>query len=165
MAQWTNAPTLVVALSLLFACSERRSGSGVASGRPRDTQSGAATPTPTGHPTDCPGGASGDVRVIDGNECLVRRRLFDGKATCPPGFAFAPDEPGSPGPQFIDLRPDSLLARCGVRNGDRWISVNGVPFKPDTALQAYATLRAADRAVMKLLRGGQEVTMTVVHRE
>jgi S1-C subfamily serine protease len=74
-------------------------------------------------------------------------------------------EVGSPGPRFVGLQPESVLARCGIRNGDHWISVNGVPLKPDTALQAYASFHSANRLVMKLLRDGHEVTLAIVLTE
>jgi general secretion pathway protein C len=50
----------------------------------------------------------------------------------------------------------TLLTKLGIQNGDILESINGQPLSnPDTALQAYTTLRTADKFNLSIRRRGQ----------
>lgn len=69
------------------------------------------------------------------------------------------------GLKLLGVRPNSVLALLGVRNGDRLESINGFPLgTPETALLAYARLRTASRLVVKLDRGGQPIELALTIR-
>lgn len=58
------------------------------------------------------------------------------------------------------VQPGTLLDRLGLRNGDVIQSMNGFDLtNPETALQAYAKLRAADRLMLRIERNGQPVDL------
>ncbi|MGB5813082.1 MAG: type II secretion system protein GspC [Polyangiales bacterium] len=68
-------------------------------------------------------------------------------------------ENGQPvGMQIRGVRPNTLLAKLGVNNGDVLESVNGQPLSsPDAALGAYTTLRTADKFTLSVQRGGAPI--------
>lgn len=50
------------------------------------------------------------------------------------------------GIRMVGVRPDTLLGRLGMENGDRLQTINGFGItNPEIALEAYARLRTADR--------------------
>jgi general secretion pathway protein C len=58
------------------------------------------------------------------------------------------------------VRPGSLIARMGLRAGDRIVSLNGYELAdPAQLLEAYAKLRAAPSLVLALVRDGQPQTV------
>ncbi|KPK15866.1 MAG: hypothetical protein AMJ62_08115 [Myxococcales bacterium SG8_38] len=66
----------------------------------------------------------------------------------------------SVGLEIRGIRPDTLLTKLGLQNGDILESVNGQPMSsPDAALGAYTTLRTADKFNISIRRGGQSVMM------
>jgi hypothetical protein len=131
MRSLMTAVHLLVALSVSLACSKRESE------------------------------AKADVPVMAAGACVMPRRHFWGEWAGPTAGPLEVEAPGAPGPKFVGLRTDSVLARCGVRNGDRWVSVNGVSMKGESVLAAYAELKKAPRLVMKLLRGQDEITLAI----
>jgi general secretion pathway protein C len=57
------------------------------------------------------------------------------------------------------VRPDGILARIGLRNGDVVVAVNGLPLTaPERALDAFVKLRSASHVSLSLERGGQRLT-------
>jgi hypothetical protein len=153
--------TVMLAASIVFlACSRTASQMSEVPVDSPNTPTTAATRTGRHH-DGCPDGEAQHVKLVSARECVVARAFFEGDLACVMARPFAPDEPGSPGPRFVGLRPDSALARCGVRNGDRWLSVNGVPVSPGHMLEAYHSLRQGRRLIMKLLRDEREVTLAV----
>ena len=67
---------------------------------------------------------------------------------------------GHSGVRLYAIRPDSLLARLGIRSGDIVRSVNGIELSsPDKAIGLYHTLRTAQHVSVELVRGGQTLTM------
>lgn len=59
------------------------------------------------------------------------------------------------GIRLYGIKPGSLLEAVGFENGDRIETVNGLEISnPESALAAYAQLRAADRLVVKINRKG-----------
>lgn len=62
------------------------------------------------------------------------------------------------GVRLSGIRPDGVLARLGIQNGDEVRKVNGFEIgTPDKALEACVRLAKADRLSVELRRGG--VTM------
>lgn len=67
------------------------------------------------------------------------------------------------------LKPDSVLTKIGVVEGDKILDINGFDFAdPDEAVNknAYAHLREAKRLYINLLRDGvkQQISVTVKRR-
>jgi len=66
----------------------------------------------------------------------------------------------SVGMEMGGVRPDTLLTKIGLQNGDVLESVNGQSLSsPDAALGAYTTLRTADKFNLSIRRGGQPMTI------
>lgn len=64
--------------------------------------------------------------------------------------------------KLFAIRPDSLFASCGVKNGDVLQAVNGMPVdSPDMALEAYAKAREAKRLEIALTRDGRPAKITI----
>jgi hypothetical protein len=67
------------------------------------------------------------------------------------------------GVRVLRVRPGDVLARLGIESGDVLVSVNGYDVvSPDRCLEAYASLRRADRVVLVLQRAGRRVALTYV---
>jgi len=64
------------------------------------------------------------------------------------------------GVKLYGIRRNSLLGRLGVRNGDMLRTINGFDMtSPDTALEAYSTLRTADKLTLAVKRQKNEMTI------
>ena len=64
------------------------------------------------------------------------------------------------GVKLYGIRRSSLLGRLGIQNGDMLRTINGYDMTaPDSALEAYARLRNADRITINLQRRGQDQTI------
>ena len=64
------------------------------------------------------------------------------------------------GVKLYGIRRSSLLGRLGIQNGDMLRTINGYDMSaPDSALEAYARLRSADRITINLNRRGQDQTI------
>ena len=64
------------------------------------------------------------------------------------------------GVKLYGIRRSSLLGRLGIQNGDMLRTINGYDMtEPDSALEAYARLRNADRITINLNRRGQDQTI------
>jgi general secretion pathway protein C len=62
----------------------------------------------------------------------------------------------SVGMEIRGVRPNTLLTKLGIQNGDILESVNGQSLtNPDAALGAYTTLRTADKFSLSVRRGGR----------
>jgi len=62
----------------------------------------------------------------------------------------------SVGMEIRGVRPNTLLTKLGIQNGDILESVNGQSLNnPDAALGAYTTLRTADKFNLSIRRGDQ----------
>jgi len=66
----------------------------------------------------------------------------------------------SVGLEIRGIRPNTLLTKLGIQNGDILEAVNGQPLgSPDAALGAYTTLRTADKFNLAIRRDGQSMMM------
>jgi len=64
------------------------------------------------------------------------------------------------GIRLFGIRPDTLLGKLGLQNGDRLEQINGFDMaSPEKALEAYARLRTADSLAVKVTRRGAPVTI------
>ena len=58
------------------------------------------------------------------------------------------------------IRRNSVLGQLGIQNGDMLRTINGYDMSsPDSALEAYARLRSAERITLNLNRRGQDQTI------
>jgi general secretion pathway protein C len=64
------------------------------------------------------------------------------------------------GIRLFGIRPETLLGKLGLQNGDRLEAINGFEMaSPEKALEAYARLRTADSLAVKVTRRGAPVTI------
>jgi general secretion pathway protein C len=64
------------------------------------------------------------------------------------------------GLQLFGVRPGSILGLLGFEQGDRLQTINGFDLtNPESAMQAYARLRAADHLVVQVNRRGQDTNL------
>lgn len=64
------------------------------------------------------------------------------------------------GVRLGSIRPDSLLATLGLKNGDTLSTVNGFDITdPQKALEAYSRLQRADHLVIAIKRGGKPMNL------
>jgi general secretion pathway protein C len=64
------------------------------------------------------------------------------------------------GIRLFGIRPDTLLGKLGLQNGDRLEAINGFEMaSPEKALEAYAKLRTAESLNVKVTRRGQPVSI------
>jgi general secretion pathway protein C len=64
------------------------------------------------------------------------------------------------GARVSGIAADSLLGKLGVLSGDRLDTINGFPLtSTEGAMEAYAQLQSADHLVLKVNRGGAEVSL------
>lgn len=64
------------------------------------------------------------------------------------------------GVKLYGIRRSSLLGRLGIRNGDMLRTINGFDMtSPDSALEAYSSLRSADKLTLAVKRQNNEMTI------
>jgi general secretion pathway protein C len=64
------------------------------------------------------------------------------------------------GIRLFGIRPNTLLGKLGMQNGDRLESINGFNMaSPEKALEAYARLRTASSLNVKISRRGKPMTL------
>lgn len=64
------------------------------------------------------------------------------------------------GVRLYGIRRTSLLGRLGIRNGDMLRTINGFDMtSPDSALEAYTTLRSADKLTLAIKRRNNDMTI------
>jgi general secretion pathway protein C len=64
------------------------------------------------------------------------------------------------GVKLYGIRRTSLLGRLGIRNGDMLRTINGFDMtSPDSALEAYSSLRTADKLTLAVKRQNNEMTI------
>jgi general secretion pathway protein C len=64
------------------------------------------------------------------------------------------------GIRLFGIRPETLLGKLGLQNGDRLEAINGFEMaSPEKALEAYARLRSAESLSVKVTRRGNPVTI------
>lgn len=110
--------------------------------------------------------SEGIQKVDDSNYNLSRamlNKVLDNAGKLIGIAAVAPKMEGgeSIGMEIQGVRPDTLLNKLGIQNGDILESVNGQSLtSPDAALGAYSTLRTADQFSLSVRRAGKAMTIT-----
>ncbi|HJL18973.1 MAG TPA: type II secretion system protein GspC [Sandaracinaceae bacterium LLY-WYZ-13_1] len=130
--------------------------------RPR-ARSRRPTGTPEGlDPDDLESG----IDQVSENEYTIDRglvnRLLANQAALMRTARVIPHEEGGRvvGVKLYGIRRSSLLGRLGIQNGDMLSTINGYDMtSPDSALEAYARLRNADRITINLQRRGSDQTI------
>ncbi len=143
---------------------------GAASKPPRPTPSASrVTKKPRGPGVDRNAGlsdeelAQGIEKVNDTNYNISRsmlNKVLDNAGRLIGIAAVAPKMEGgqSIGMEIRGIRPNTLLTKMGIQNGDILESVNGQSLtSTDAALGAYTTLRTADKFNLSLRRGSQSM--------
>lgn len=107
----------------------------------------------------------GITRVSDSNFNIQRSlvdRILANQAELMRTARIIPHEEGGRviGVKMYGIRRNSLLGRLGMQNGDMLRTINGFDMaSPDSALEAYATLRGADHLSMQVVRRGSAMTI------
>jgi general secretion pathway protein C len=107
--------------------------------------------------------AGGIEKVNDTNYNLSRsmlNKVLDNAGRLIGIAAVAPLMEGgrSVGMRIYGIKPNTLLTKLGIQNGDVLESVNGQPLtSPDSALGAYTTLRTADKFNLSVRRNGKSM--------
>ena len=107
--------------------------------------------------------AEGIDRVNDNNYNLSRsmlNKVLDNAGKIIGIAAVSPkiENGESIGMEIRGVRPNTLLTKIGIQNGDILESINGQSLSnPDAALGAYTTLRTADKFNLSVRRGGQSM--------
>ena len=105
--------------------------------------------------------AQGIEKVNDTNYNLSRsmlNKVLDNAGKLIGIAAVSPKMEGgrSVGMEIRGVRPNTLLTKLGIENGDILEGVNGQSLTtPDAALGAYSTLRTSDKFSLSVRRGGQ----------
>ncbi len=138
---------------------------------PRPVVAAAESPRAATRPTGSPEGLdaaeleAGISRVNDRTFTIERglvNKLLTNQAALMRTARVIPHEEGGrvQGVKLYGIRRSSLLGRLGIQNGDMLRTINGYDMTaPDSALEAYARLRNADRITVNLTRRGQEQTI------
>ena len=107
--------------------------------------------------------AEGIEKINDTNYNLSRsmlNKVLDNAGKLIGIAAVSPKMEGgrSVGMEIRGIRPNTLLTKLGIKNGDILEGVNGQSLSnPDAALGAYTTLRTADKFNLSIRRGGQSM--------
>jgi general secretion pathway protein C len=107
--------------------------------------------------------AEGIEKVNDSNYNLSRsmlNKVLDNAGKLIGIAAVSPKMEGgrSVGMEIRGVQPGTLLTKLGIQNGDILESVNGQSLSnPDAALDAYTTLRTADKFNLSIRRGGRSM--------
>ncbi len=125
----------------------------------------ASAPPPSPPPVDI----VGDRVRCEGGVCRVSRALLDellaNTTVLSTSARFVPSvKDGRPnGFKIYAIRPASVFARLGLKNGDTVEEVDGLALDgPDHAIAFYAGLRTARSLDVRLLRGGAPQTLRIV---
>ena len=127
-------------------------------------------PEPAGEEVSPEGMDAGDlersITKVSESQYTIERGLVDrllaNQAALMRTARVIPHEEGGRvvGVKLYGIRRSSLLGRLGIQNGDMLRTINGYDMTaPDSALEAYARLRAADRITINLQRRGSDQTI------
>lgn len=108
------------------------------------------------------------IVAVDATHVRIRRalveRVLENPLLIAKGARVVPSiKDGQPtGYKLYAIRPSSLYARLGLRNGDTVHAINGVAIGgPEDGLDVYQQLRRADQLELSLTRRGAPVTLTI----
>jgi len=112
---------------------------------------------------------SRDIERIDDRHVRIDRALRDrlletGGADLAKSFRFAPDvvDGKMVGMRVLGVQEGSLIAKLGLRVGDKLRALNGLPIGgPEQLLELYAKLRTAPHLELELVRDGAKKVLEV----
>jgi len=131
------------------------------------------TPAPVAAAPAVAGGASGidpaiqnGIKKVSATEFNVDRgvvdKILENQAELMRQARIVPEQENGKvvGIRLFGVRPDTLLGTLGMENGDRLEKINGFDMtSPESALEAYARLRTADRLTVSVNRRGQPMNL------
>ena len=132
---------------------------------PASPASPASPDTAKRRPSAVPEAISSRIQQISPTEFNVDRSAVAAILANPTEFMKArvtPEKEGGKvvGVRLSGIRPDSLLGKLGMENGDRLSSVNGFDITdPQKALEAYSRLQMADHLIVSIHRGGKPMNL------
>jgi general secretion pathway protein C len=125
-----------------------------------------ATPPPTTGrgPTPLPPELAAKIQKINDNEFHIDRsvvdKILEDQTELMRSARIVPEQKDGKvvGVRLFGIRPDTLLGKLGLQNGDRLETINGYNMaSPEKALEAYARLRTANGLSVKVNRRGSPV--------
>jgi general secretion pathway protein C len=127
----------------------------------------AAEPAkPKGDPNGVPDDIAKRIKKISDTEFQIDRAVVDNilenQAQLMRTARIVPEQKDGKvvGIRLFGIRPETLLGKLGLQNGDRLEAINGFEMaSPEKALEAYARLRTADSLAVKVTRRGNPVTI------
>jgi general secretion pathway protein C len=141
----------------------------VAAATPAPTPAPApeVTPPPPTHgrgPTPLPPEIASKIQKVSDTEFSVDRsvvdKILEDQAELMRSARIVPEQKDGKvvGVRLFGIRPDTLLGKLGLQNGDRLETINGYNMaSPEKALEAYARLRTANGLSVKVNRRGSPV--------
>jgi general secretion pathway protein C len=113
-----------------------------------------------------PADIANKIQKVNDNEFHVDRAVVDNilenQAELMRSARIVPEQKDGKvvGIRLFGIRPDTILGKLGLQNGDRLESINGFNMaSPEKALEAYARLRTADSLNVKVTRRGQPMNI------
>ncbi len=126
----------------------------------------AAGPAAKGAPSALQTEIASKIQRVSDTEFNVDRavvdKILENQAELMKSARIVPEQENGKvvGIRMFGIRPDSLLGKLGIQNGDRLESINGFNMaSPEKALEAYARLRTASNLSVKVTRRGAPVTI------
>jgi len=121
-------------------------------------------PTPGRGPTPLPPEIAAKIQKVSDTEFHVDRsvvdKILEDQAELMRSARIVPEQKDGKvvGVRLFGIRPDTLLGKLGLQNGDRLETINGYNMaSPEKALEAYARLRTANGLSVKVNRRGSPV--------
>jgi general secretion pathway protein C len=121
-------------------------------------------PTPGRGPTPLPPEIAAKIQKVSDTEFSVDRsvvdKILEDQAELMRSARIVPEQKDGKvvGVRLFGIRPDTLLGKLGLQNGDRLETINGFNMaSPEKALEAYARLRTANGLSVKVNRRGAPV--------
>jgi general secretion pathway protein C len=130
---------------------------------PPPTTSASAAPPPSG---GVPDDIANRIKKISDTEFQIDRSVVDSilehQAELMRSARIVPEQKDGKvvGIRLFGIRPETLLGKLGLQNGDRLEAINGFEMaSPEKALEAYARLRTAESLNVKVTRRGNPVNI------
>ena len=133
---------------------------------PPAASAAAAEPKPAKGDTGVPDDIAKRIQKVSDTEFHIDRAVVDNilenQAQLMRTARIVPEQKDGKvvGIRLFGIRPETLLGKLGLQNGDRLEAINGFEMaSPEKALEAYARLRTADSLSVKVTRRGAPVTI------
>ena len=128
-------------------------------------QPGVVEPIPGGPPKIDPTIEKGIQKIDDTNfnvDRIVVDKIIENQAELMKTARIVPEQQGGKvvGIRLLNIRPDTLLGKLGLQNGDLLKTINGFDMtSPEHALEAYAKLRTAPEISIGVNRGDKPLNI------